>query len=38
MSSAGTAETKIKPFEYVNVEVAEKPSEIAELLTHVMAT
>lgn len=38
MGNAGTAETKIKAFENAGVKVAEKPSDVAELLAHVMAT
>ena len=34
MGKAGTAESKIEAFKNANVKVAEKPSDVAELLTH----
>jgi succinyl-CoA synthetase alpha subunit len=33
MGKAGTAESKIEAFKNANVKVAEKPSDVAELLT-----
>ncbi len=38
MGKSGTAETKIRAFENVGVKVAEKPSDVAELLAQAMET
>ena len=38
MGKSGTAENKIEAFENVNVKVAEKPSDVVELLAKAMKT